>query len=284
MPPRIASLVDPQAAQSPRTNLIELLHFMARSPLARLTESEGWRRWWTPIPHPWFSGIHVSRPSEADTGALIGDTVAYFQQQGATAFTWWLDADVAAAPWATALVAHGFRYDAATPGMAAEIASLPAEVPTPRDFRIVPVSDSQTLQLWAEVFIAGYELPPTWAADFFHLLDGLLLGPPMLNYLGYLGDSPVTAASLFLGERVAGIYNVATLPEARRQGLGAAMTLVPLQEAQAQGYRVAVLQSSPLGYGIYERLGFRRTCAVDSFYWLGGEPDAVGDPKGLGDL
>ncbi|MCW5882952.1 MAG: GNAT family N-acetyltransferase [Anaerolineae bacterium] len=267
MPPRIASLADPQAALAPKANLLELLHFMARSPLAQLTEGDGWTRWWMPIPHPWFSGIRVAPTASAESGALIGDTVAYFQRQGAPAFTWWLDADVAADPWAAALAAHGFRYAADTPGMAAEMAALPAEAPTPRDFRSMPVSDSPTLRVWADVFIAGYELPPAWAAGFFQLLDGLPPGPPILNYLGYLGETPVTASSLFLGERVAGIYNVATLPEARRQGLGAAITLAPLRDAQAQGYHVAVLQSSPLGYGVYERLGFRRTCAVDCFYW-----------------
>ena len=267
MPNILPSLADSDAAQSPKTNLIELLGFMARSSVARLTEGQGWTRWWTPLPHPWFSGIRVARAADADADRLIGDSIAYFQRQDASAFTWWLDPEVAVQPWAKALTAHGFSYEADTPGMAAEMAALPAETPTPRDFRIAPVSDSETLRLWAGVFIAGYGLPAAWAASLFHLLDGLPQGAPLLNYLGYLGDAPVTASSLFLGEHVAGIYNVATLPQARRQGLGAAMTLAPLRDAQAEGYRVAVLQSSSLGYRVYEGLGFRRTCAADCFIW-----------------
>lgn len=56
------------------------------------------------------------------------------------------------------------------------------------------------------------------------------------------------------------MHYVVTLPEVRRRGIGASMTLRVLREARAMGYRVAVLTTSPDGIGIYRRIGFRAYC------------------------
>jgi len=42
--------------------------------------------------------------------------------------------------------------------------------------------------------------------------------------------------------------------------------LRPLLEAREMGYRVGVLQSSEMGFGIYKRLGFRHLCQIESFH------------------
>jgi len=55
---------------------------------------------------------------------------------------------------------------------------------------------------------------------------------------------------------VAGLYGVATVPQARRLGIGSAMTAWPVHEARAEGATLAVLQAAPDGAALYARLGF----------------------------
>ncbi|WNG53811.1 GNAT family N-acetyltransferase [Archangium gephyra] len=61
----------------------------------------------------------------------------------------------------------------------------------------------------------------------------------------------------FERDGTAGIYFVATHPEARRLGLGALVMRGLHADALARGCTLAVLQSSALGHGLYQRLGYR---------------------------
>jgi GNAT superfamily N-acetyltransferase len=79
------------------------------------------------------------------------------------------------------------------------------------------------------------------------------------HYIGLLNGEPVSWASVFYAMGVAGVYAVGTAPEARRQGIGSAITLRGLLDARDRGYRVGVLQSSQMGYDVYRNLGFE-TC------------------------
>jgi GNAT superfamily N-acetyltransferase len=88
---------------------------------------------------------------------------------------------------------------------------------------------------------------------------------PARYHVAYLDARPVATSSLFLGAGVAGIYAVATLPEARRQGIGAALVLTSMRTAQALGYRVATLQASPMGYPVYQGLGFRENGKLHTY-------------------
>jgi ribosomal protein S18 acetylase RimI-like enzyme len=70
------------------------------------------------------------------------------------------------------------------------------------------------------------------------------------------GQPVATALAVVDGDAVV-IYNVATLPEARGRGIGAAITLAALRDARSGGATLGVLESSEIGYGVYRRIGFR---------------------------
>lgn len=73
--------------------------------------------------------------------------------------------------------------------------------------------------------------------------EGRLVGHSVLNLtVGRLG--------------VAGIFNVGVVPEARRRGIGAAVTAAACRLARDLGCRHAVLNATPAGEPVYRRLGF----------------------------
>jgi ribosomal protein S18 acetylase RimI-like enzyme len=120
---------------------------------------------------------------------------------------------------------------------------------------------------------AGFEAPEE------HFVR--LMAPEMVGVEGmrcYVGEVDGRAVATGLGFTVddhVGIFNVATSPEARRRGYGAALTARATEDGLAAGAGWAWLQSSPSGYRVYERLGFRQVERWD--VWL-----ATFDPSSSG--
>jgi GNAT superfamily N-acetyltransferase len=224
-------------------------------------------RWHSDVHHPWFNGVLVTQPPAANEAQTIQEAISFFRSYDVPLFTWWIDSGLETTAWEQQLLANGFGNSLDTPGMAADLYALNENVSVPPQFSVIPVQDWEMLRTWADVFMVGFGLPEAWRADFYTLTADLGLDLPIRNYLGYLGDRPVATAVLFLAAGVAGVYSVSTVPEARRKGIGAAMTLAALRDAREMGYRIGILQSSLLGFHVYERLGFRHLCNLDNFYW-----------------
>ncbi len=62
-----------------------------------------------------------------------------------------------------------------------------------------------------------------------------------------------------------GIYCVATRPASRGRGLASALMRQALLDARRRGCKSSSLQSSKLGFPVYERLGYRDVCAIDTW-------------------
>jgi ribosomal protein S18 acetylase RimI-like enzyme len=122
---------------------------------------------------------------------------------------------------------------------------------------------------------AGFEAP---AFIFECLMPPKAMAAPQVScFVGYVAEQPVTTAvAVTHGDHV-GIYSVATSPEHRGRGYGAAVTARACLAGFAAGAEFAYLQSSPIGYGVYRSLGFQ---TVESWELWVGEPAGAGSARG----
>lgn len=79
-------------------------------------------------------------------------------------------------------------------------------------------------------------------------------------YVGYLDDIPVTCGSLTLHSDIAGVYNLVTKKEYRRQGLGTAMMQELITRSQEAGFIHVGLIAQKGAVSMYEKLGFEALC------------------------
>ncbi|NIK57262.1 GNAT family N-acetyltransferase [Kribbella shirazensis] len=122
-----------------------------------------------------------------------------------------------------ALTAAGFVSGGSEPGMAVRIADLRAPRAVP-GLTITRVGDDDALAVWEATLGQGFgegEREARWVASVYRKLG---YGDPWRHYVGWLDGTPVATATVFLGAGVAGVYFVMTVPEARRRGIGAAIT------------------------------------------------------------
>lgn len=109
--------------------------------------------------------------------------------------------------------------------------------------------------LHAGVAAAGFEVPEELFVQL--VTPDLVRLPGVRCYLGEMGGEAVTTGlGVTLGEFV-GVFNIATRPAHRRRGYGAAVTVRAVADGLAAGAKWSWLQSSPLGYATYARLGFQ---------------------------
>ncbi len=87
-----------------------------------------------------------------------------------------------------------------------------------------------------------------------------------VSFVGYADGAPVATSALYVSNRVAGVYNVATLDTHRGRGFGEAMTCHAVREGVARGAVMAALQASEMGKPIYERIGFRTVSPYRTFH------------------
>jgi GNAT superfamily N-acetyltransferase len=227
-----------------------------------------------PIADTFRNVVLAARLDPLAADRRIAQLIAAYESAG-TGFVWWVGPEDAPADLGERLLAGGLTLEGIAPAMAADLADVPLDERPPSELEIVPVTDEATLAEFLEVVRAdwlewtGGEPTPVQErtlAAFAREIPRRLPGEPVpLRWIGRVDGRAVATSRVSIGAGVAGLYAILTLPAFRGHGYGRAMTLAALRAAASLGHRIGVLQSSDLGFGVYQRLGFRQLFTYDIY-------------------
>jgi ribosomal protein S18 acetylase RimI-like enzyme len=216
--------------------------------------------------HDYLNLVLGTWATEDTVDAVIDRTLAEVGGPGRP-FTWSVWPSNEPAGLRERLVAHGFAHLGDGPLMWLDLttAELPDEAPP--GLTIERVTDRATLRE------AGDAAMPAAGGDeearrlFREAYEALILGPdPLMTYFaGRMDGRIVSTSAVYTGTGLAGIYAIATVPDARGRGHGRALTAAALVEGRRRGFEHAALLSSELGLPVYRRLGFREVGTVSFF-------------------
>jgi len=209
-----------------------------------------------------FNRVMRTRLSPDNADEKIQETIDYFSSKELP-FRWQIDPGDTPSDLPQRLENHSFSLKGG-PGMALVIDEL--RVPkNPDGFRFEKVTTQEMNETFCRLLPEAYGMPEFARDDMAQMAMSIGIRDDYCNYLGFLDDKPVATSSVFYSDGVAGIYNVANLPEGR--GIGSIMSAVPLFDARDLGYKVSILHSTTMGYNMYKRLGFDEYCRHDSYEW-----------------
>jgi ribosomal protein S18 acetylase RimI-like enzyme len=153
---------------------------------------------------------------------------------------------------------HGLRHSVDLPGMATE-RLLPAIRPLP-PIEVRRVCDRIARDAFCAIGSVCFHVPLSWFCEVF---DNQSVWERFAAYVGYVDQEPVSTTAIVSGGGVLGVYNVATVPGHQRRGYGEAVMRQALADIQRQHHiERVILQSTPAGFRLYERMGFRTVTKV----------------------
>ena len=210
---------------------------------------------------PWFrSGARspmlngVRRSSATDVAAAL---VEVRRAMRGVPASWWVGPDSRPTT-ERDLVAAGLSVASTLPHLALDLHGSHGDRPRLDDLTVVEVTP-ETVHDWVAMWAPASGLLAC-SIDFRsrNAVTNMAQLPGYLPLAGYSAGELVGSVTALVRGDVAGLYAIATRPDRRRRGVGAAMTVAALDAARARGARVAALQSTSEGLPLYRGLGFRQ--------------------------
>jgi ribosomal protein S18 acetylase RimI-like enzyme len=240
-------------------NLREALCFFSLGNHGTVEDRNGVRLIYSGTPYAVHNAALFSHPVERDWGEFESRlaTASHFFRSFQTRWSLWLCHDLVSDSVRPKIPHFLEKYQARLlsqpPGLIAE-ALRPARN-SPTGLVIQPVNSAATRRDFTSVVLVSFHVPHTVAQSTYepaHAWEGAYEG-----WVGYHQGEPVASTAAVVAAGAIGIYSVGTLPRFRQRGYAEAMIRHVAAHLRARHPRLPlILQSTPAGQSIYQRMGF----------------------------
>lgn len=213
-----------------------------------------------------FNAAFLSAPvsSEGQMERRVAQAAVHFSARGQRWSYWichgWLEARTGRRL-QPILHKHRLYQAVELPGMLAD-ELLPPLQQLPK-IEVRRVSEGPVKDAFCAIGSVCFNVPLPWFCEVF---DGGGIWDDFAAYVGYVNGEPVSTAATVIGGGAVGVYNVATMPDRRRGGCGEAVMRHALERARVDhGLSRTILQSTPQGFELYKRMGYRTVTSVAVF-------------------
>jgi GNAT superfamily N-acetyltransferase len=183
------------------------------------------------------------------------DQAVQFFSKSKLPFVWWSEAE--------RLTRKGFAFGGTMKGIALDLATFqPRDLSAPKHLEIRPVTNRKEMAQFNHVLTQSFGFGPPLAKQMEAVLWAILEAQEQLHLIAYVNGAVAAVASLSTGSPIGGIWNGATLPEFRRQGIMTALLQEILLEAKRrqQTHSMAVLMPKGMARTPCTTMGFQDIC------------------------
>ncbi|MEW4489476.1 GNAT family N-acetyltransferase [Thalassoglobus sp. JC818] len=207
------------------------------------------------LPCPFFNNVFSASFPNGEQARHVEELVDRFRRAKVPLF-WWSGPVVRDRDLNKHLLANGLFKAFEAPAMAK---SLKHPLEKLKDSICVEeITDTDNIKEWSLVCASAFEFDSQMAEWWCDLYSSLPFGTgtPLRHYVARVDGKPVATASAFRTDDTVGVASIGVIPAHRRRGIGTAITLRALNNAQQQGCDLAVLFSSEMAKAMYEKIGF----------------------------
>lgn len=196
----------------------------------------------------------------------VGEVVGWFRRRNVSV-GWFVTPFNSAEALSDILNRFGFVREADLIGMYRLPVPAECEMRPQDDVAVDVVYGHESFQKWIATMIKGFGWPKEDGWAYTRIFNGLKVTRQRpVFFLARKARTLAATCCLDVAQGVAGLYWVATIPDMRRQGIGAYCVNAAITHAfQTEGARMIVLQSAPQAVPFYRSIGFVSNCRIGVF-------------------
>lgn len=248
-----------------RNMLLHMTYFAGKMPQIKILPHEDVAIIRSDISDDMFNYVLSARFTKENVSRRVDQVIHMFQEHNLP-FSWWVGESDSPSDLKNELCQQGLMFKEKDTGMILNLQSFSLKTESQLHFK--QVNNEKALKDFGDIILAIGGHPECYERIYRHLpLSILQKNSPLQIHIAYLGDKPIVSGILVLGDNIAGIYYVATIPDERGKGYGTAMMEHLLNLAKQWGYFLAGLEASHEGLNLYKRLGFKEVCIFEEYAW-----------------